>query len=207
MKLQEILEYLTTKVLDQSWTKPYVQFIVDWNDKAMNYNDMADEVLSDTFLKNCLARMVRWISALNQIKNDDQQNIVRGYPPLTYSQFLQLILSAAGTIDETWRRRSRSIHKMRTIQQAAIMPEETTSEPEEDSIVQYMINLAEQSRNHLPDALFSVLSPEDRRQWIGMTDAAKKVVVDALVGKQPTKTKRARRRVNMAETSATQGKG
>ena len=104
----EILGYLTTDTLDSNYSKPYYEYCILWDQKAITYNNMATSPLPPELLKAMLHRAVRLIPALRQVKNDDMQNVQRGKGALTYAQYLNLLLSAASVADEVRRGRGRS---------------------------------------------------------------------------------------------------
>ena len=98
--LGDMLQFLTSNTLDNSWRKPLSQYILEWNEKAITYNEQAPEPIGPTMLKTMLQQAVNCIPALRQVKNDDHQRMVRGLPPLRYDEHLSLLRSAAQTADE-----------------------------------------------------------------------------------------------------------
>jgi hypothetical protein len=191
----DLLEFLTSDVLDSAWNKPYAEYLVRWNTKAISYNDIADTGLPDALLKTMLQKAVRYVPALRQIKNDDAQNMVRGFAPLGYTNYYALLLSACQTQDEIRRGKGK-----RTVNVA-----DFSKQDDEDEAVAHLIyNVERKDRPRLPDSIFRNFSPEDKQLWISFSDPAKQKVVDSLVKATPTTgrtfTKRPpRRSVNVAD--------
>ena len=107
-----ILEHLSSASLDSSFTKPFVEFINDWDTRQQTYNERCQgtERLGPNVLKQMLMRAVNPIPALRHVKTEEQQMMVRGSPPLSYSQYLALIKSAATTLDSGGRRYRNNLH-------------------------------------------------------------------------------------------------
>ena len=85
-----ILEHLSSASLDSSFTKPFVEFINDWDTRQQNYNERCHgtERLGPNVLKQMLMRAVNPIPALRHVKTEEQQMMVRGSPPLSHPQCL-----------------------------------------------------------------------------------------------------------------------
>ena len=76
ISLGDMLQFLTSNTLDNSWRKPMSQYILEWNETAITYNEQAPEPIGPTMLKTMLQRAVNYIPALRQVKNDDHQRMV-----------------------------------------------------------------------------------------------------------------------------------
>ncbi len=198
----DLMEFLTSDILDSSWNKPYAEHIIRWNAKAISYNDVSsDAKLPDVMLKSMLQKAVRFVPSLRQIKNDDAQSLVRGFAPLLapllYGDYYTLLLSACQTQDEIRRGKGK-----RTVNAT-----DFSKQDDEDEAVAHMIyNVDRKDRPRLPDSLFRNFSSEDRQLWISFSDAAKQKVVDSLVkDKQPAGRAFAkrppRRSVNLADVN------
>ncbi len=198
----DLLEFLTSDVLDSAWNKPYAEYITRWNTKAISYNEMVDHDLSEALLKTMLQKAVRYITPLRQVKNDDSQNAVRGLPPLTYSAYYTLLLSASQTQDEIRRGKGK-----RTVNVTDFVQDD-----EEEAVAHLIHNVERKDRPRLPDSLFRDFSSEDRQLWISMSDAAKQKVVARLVPSKPAPgrsfSKRPpRRSVNLADVEEDSSSG
>ena len=64
ISLGDMLQFLTSNTLDNSWRKPLSQYILEWNEKAITYNEQAPEPIGATMLKTMLQRAVNYIPAL-----------------------------------------------------------------------------------------------------------------------------------------------
>ncbi len=192
------MEFLTSDILDSSWNKPYAEYIIRWNAKAISYNDISsDAKLPDVMLKSMLQKAVRFVPSLRQIKNDDAQNLVRGFAPLLYVDYYTLLPSACQTQDKIRRGKGK-----RTVNAT-----DFSKQDDEDEAVAHMLYPVDRrDRPRLPASLFRNFSPEDRQLWISFSDAAKQKVVDSLVKeKQPAGRAFAkrppRRSVNLADVN------
>ena len=99
----ELLSYITTtRMHDAKWRGTSKAFILHWCDKLRLYEELIDkdDRLTDNVKMAMLQNAVSGISALHQVKTTAAHEIARGKPPLTYSQYLTLLLSAAATCDE-----------------------------------------------------------------------------------------------------------
>ena len=209
----DILEWLTCKVLDSSWTKPINEFLCVWTEKAMQYNDMvsSEQRLHPSALKAMLKRAVHPNPVLRRVSNDDQMTIARGLPPLTLDQYYHLLSAAAITQDSTGRSR-RSTHMSQRRLSTNSMRVESGShdddsfdydrDNDDDNDDSHSLSIHRtDTRPRLPDDLFSGLSSDDRKAWIGLSQEAKQQIINRFApsNSAPRSTPTSRQRVNTVD--------
>ena len=119
-------------------------------------------------LKTMLQRAVNNIPTLRQVKNDDHQRVVRGLAPLRYDEYYILLRSAAQTADEV--RKTRQVNQ--TIVDVNLSSIDDDTSPLEIHKVDQALRL--------PDHVYNQFDLEDRKQWSGFSDDARRKLVSAL---------------------------
>ena len=183
-----LLAYLTSADLDSSWNKPYSQFLTEWLSKAEQYNDMCDldARLHETALMHMLQRAVYPVPFLRQLTNQEHLSLTKGEAPLTFVSYYRLALSTAITHDaEGSRGRRRAfVAQLEDDTHADNHELSTSATPdiadETDAIARIVNNAT--TRPRLPDEVFSSFTPEDRKQWIGLSRDGKQQIVKMLKG-------------------------
>ena len=168
----QLLAYLTGTDLDSSWNKPLAQFITDWLLKAEQYNEMCDPTaqLHDDSLKHMLQRAVHPIPALRQVVSQEYLSLAKGEPPLAFRDYYSLLLSTAITQDTASGRRRANV----TLLTRSTGDE---SDSDEENTISRLVHNVE-TRPRLPDSVFADFTPEDRKQWIGLSKQGKQRIVD-----------------------------
>ena len=99
-----LLQQITgTQMHNAKWSGTRRAFVLAWNDKIREYNGLVDpsQQLGSAILKTMLQNMVIGIKDLNNIKLQEQFDITRGNPPLSYAKYLQLVSDACDLLDQT----------------------------------------------------------------------------------------------------------
>ena len=102
LESSNLLAYITNvRVHKISWKGTYHSFILHWCDKLRLYEELIpiEDHFTDNIKMNMLQNTVMGIKALDNIKDLQNHDKVRGIQPHTYSAYLNLLLSAATTLD------------------------------------------------------------------------------------------------------------
>ena len=99
-----LLMYLLVQTLqDSGWRGTTHAYILNWCDKLRQYEDLIDQ--KDHFTGNVkkimLENAVRGVKELHSVKTQSDHDVAHGKRPLSYDQYLDLLLSAATNYDET----------------------------------------------------------------------------------------------------------
>ncbi len=178
-----LLQKIHTDVLDGSWKKSYVHWIIMFERHVETFNEnVSDEAvrLTEAQVKSILQKAVGNIAALQKVKANELEQRVRGNPPLSLQQYLALLYNAASIADErrTSPNTSRYAHLTEVLEDD---PEET---PIEDESTGYDIHrttrgATDPARPRLPESIFKGLSGDQRKQWISLDDDLKRALLGA----------------------------
>jgi hypothetical protein len=85
-------------------------FILNWKDKVREYNLVVSkpEQLSSDFLKVLLQNMVPGENGLNQLKIQEQFDIMKGGKPVSFDNYMRLVTDACDLMDDSGYASSRS---------------------------------------------------------------------------------------------------
>ena len=174
----KILGELTNGQLTSAWNRSYSEYIHNWIEKAVTYNEICVEgaQLADIHLKTMLQRALHPIPVLRQVVNDEAQMMARGMPQLTYEQYCHLVSSASINHDGLISRSRSNINTLAAYDGSATGADDV---PSDEASLILDINQAF-ARPRLPDHIFSTFEPEDRKKWISLTDSARMTIVKAL---------------------------
>ena len=94
-----LLQYITTARYPGNWRGTAYGFVLHWKEQIMKYEKLELEPFGDKQKLRMLQNAVGDVSELSYVKQLGDQDIARGRPPLTYSSYLELLLSACSTYD------------------------------------------------------------------------------------------------------------
>ena len=95
-----LLQYITTARFPGSWRGTSYGFVLHWKEQVMKYEKLELEPFGDKQKLRMLQNAVGDVSELSYVKQLGDQDIARGLPPLTYPNYLELLLSACSTYDK-----------------------------------------------------------------------------------------------------------
>ena len=96
------MERLVTTPLTRTWSKPIVDYLSWFLCQVNQYNELAlvpSDWLTPTMVRTMLERNVQAAPALVAARDCELFEIARGGPPLSLSQCIALLKSAAATVD------------------------------------------------------------------------------------------------------------
>ena len=102
LRARDLMEKLATVRLTSSWSKPYVDFIAWFIRTARQYNETVvqdTDRLHMTVLRAMLERSVSACTPLAEIKQRELYSLAQGNAPLTFNQYVALLMSAAQVLD------------------------------------------------------------------------------------------------------------
>lgn len=112
---EDIMQWIVTTQLDNSWTKTIGQFLILFNDKMDEYNELVQHqpgrILTEDQKKVHLQRAIETNRTLNAIRSRERDRIAMDphATKLTYSQYLSLLKSEARLLDKkSYKKKMRS---------------------------------------------------------------------------------------------------
>lgn len=112
-----LLSYLTSAKFDSYWRGTGQSFALNRYDKLRAYEDLIgiEDCFSDLVKLNLLQNTVAGVNILNQVMRQSAHEVAHGKPPLDYSQYKILLLSAASVYNSkqglSQSRASMKIHE------------------------------------------------------------------------------------------------
>ena len=118
LQARRIMERLVTTPLTRTWSKPIVDYLSWFLRQVNQYNELAlvaSDRLTPTMVRTMLERNVQAAPSLVAVRDRELFEIARGGPPLSLSQYIALLKSAAATMDtkrnRTFGSRRGNVHE------------------------------------------------------------------------------------------------
>ena len=99
----DILDKLQTTVLDNTWTKSVLSFVIAYSQALEKYNDtvrFAAQKLTPEMKRSMLERAISKSRSLRDIRNREAHRLAEGHPRLQYHEYLYLVRETAKVIDK-----------------------------------------------------------------------------------------------------------
>ena len=113
LESDKLLVDITTTFLDlRTWTKSTREFIMDLEEKFLDYNEgvrCEDQVLNDQMQKSFMQRAVNNVRDLREIKTREMEHCMRGGDPYDYATYRFMLHEAAKIFDSSRTSRSRKL--------------------------------------------------------------------------------------------------
>jgi hypothetical protein len=92
-----LLQYITTTRYPGNWRGTSYEFVLDWKEQVMKYECLELEDFPPKQKLHMLQNAVGDLTELAYVKRIGDQDISQGNPPLTYENYMELLLSACST--------------------------------------------------------------------------------------------------------------
>jgi hypothetical protein len=94
-----LLQYITTPRYPGTWRGTSHAFLLHWKEQIMKYEKLELEAFPPMQKLRLLQNAVGDVAELSYIKQIGDQDVARGYQPLTYESYMELFLLACSTND------------------------------------------------------------------------------------------------------------
>ena len=192
----QLLRKISTMVLDKSWKKSAVQFLIYMTELIEYYNRMQPSAamrLTEPMCQHYLENAVRPVKELNDVKRQAMQLALSGGEPVSYELYNQLLRSAATVYDadmllnrqQRTERRSTNVHESREAQD-----DDTPQEPDtgvDTEIEVFMSRL----RPRMNKDTWQSLKPNEQELWDQLSDEAKSKILSYAKDRQERSTRSA----------------
>jgi hypothetical protein len=95
-----LLQYITTTRYPGNWRGTSHEFVLHWKEQVMRYERLELEPFPPKQKLRMLQNAVGDVTELAYVKQIGDQDIARGYMPLNYESYMELLLSACSTYDK-----------------------------------------------------------------------------------------------------------
>jgi hypothetical protein len=95
-----LLQYITTTQYPGTWRGTSHAFVLHWKEQIMKYKKLELEAFPPNQKLCLLQNAVGDVAELLYIKQIGDQDVARGYQPLTYESYKELLLLACSTYDK-----------------------------------------------------------------------------------------------------------
>ena len=186
LRRQNLNHYLVTLRLDGSYKKSQATFLSQFDLGLQRYNLSAlnsDEMLSDNIAKIYLQMAVYDAPNLRAVSTREAQDMAHGTTPLSYTQYLHC-LNTAATLHDSTSLKITSINSTSVANDTATTApsSDTDGSPSSDSPSDpgTLVNASHSSRPMLPPNLFQTLSNDGKRAWSQFPESDRAALVNAI---------------------------
>ena len=95
-----LLKYITSARYPGNWRGTAYAFVLHWKEQVMQYEKLEVENVPPKQKLRMLQNTIGDVSELANVKQQSDQVVARGEPPLPYEGYLELLLSACSTYDK-----------------------------------------------------------------------------------------------------------